>query len=312
MNSPSQNSEILAAAVEHCQKNPPSQFLSYRKFFESLANSAKQQKVCRSMHSLSEALGFGNTTYLHLICNGHRRLSPEKAALFATKCLTTRWERRYFKFLVAYNNESDPAKRETWLLKMMQEKDSNSQGSQAALWDEYLSSWTLPLIKELACLYTKDSLDLAPNHLHLELKPSEWQKGLDLLQRLGIISFDEKLGRFIANEEILSTGSRASGIRMRKYQVEMLDQSKNALSAIPGKDRDFSFVTVKASRDDLKAIKSKIHELQNWILELGRQRQGTSPDDSQIFQVNMQLFPYLKDNRQTISGAKNSSKKARK
>ena len=76
-----------------------------------------------------------------------------------------------------------------------------------------------------------------------------------------------------------------------RFHEKMLDIAKESLIRVPPSRRDYNVLTVCVSDETSQKIKKLIHELCEKIFELEKLENNEA---NQVFQVNIQLFPFTK------------------
>lgn len=275
----------------------PSAYLDYRLYLATLYERCKRELSPYSYGKFADHLGFGATTVMHQIVSGRRPLTTKAAERIVKALGLTGMERRYFLALVEYGNAKNAARR-TALFETMLDLKRNTLPTEL---DKdvlsYFSEWYHPVIRELAGTKSfKSDPEWISRRVTPRLRPEQARESMALLERLGLIVFDEGRGRHVQTQKRVSTGSRVQGMALVGYHQAMIDLGKDALTRIPGKQRDISSMTLNVDESTLARLKDMIHAFQLQLLD---EAERTSGDE--VVQVNIQLFPF------TAPGSKESA-----
>ena len=106
-------------------------------------------------------------------------------------------------------------------------------------------------------------------------------------------SIDPFSHQYTQTQKRISTGHRIKGMALARYHQQMIDLGKQSLTTIAGKKRDISAITLCIDEKTSVKIKSLIHEFQERLLSEAELCEGKD----RILQINMQLFPFTKNDK---------------
>ena len=266
----------------------PCDFLDYRLYLATLYAYMKGHTKPYNYNLFAEDLGFSGTNIMHQIINKHRNLSSKAAQKIIAALLLDKKEKKYLLALVEYCNSKHNKKHEHFnkLLDIKKEVVSSELDRDML---EYFSCWYHPVIREMVGLNkTKSDAVWISENIIPSLPLEKVEESLSLLSRLGFVVYDAELEQYIQAQERVSTGSKVKGMGLLSYHQQMLDLSKKSLTQTQAKRRNINAVTVSCSEEVAQQLKAKINM---FLLELLDTAESSEEKD-QVYQINMQLFPF--------------------
>lgn len=272
-------------------ENAPSSYLDYRVFLSNLFERAKADFAGDySWQKLAEDLGFGWSTVLHQIVKGYRPLSEKNAQRLAKALALTGSEKNYLVALVAHQHARSAASRQEAFQDLLRLKEESLPNTLDRDQLAFLAKWYHPVLMEMCSAPglpndpAKISALLLP-----ELKRDEIEAGIALLQRLGLIVFDQERQVLLKTKSRFSTGHNVVGLGVMGYHLAMLERAREALQTVPSDRRDVAAMTLCVSEESLPKLKALLYAFQSSLLDEAEKHPGR-----QVFQLNMQLFPFSK------------------
>lgn len=275
------------------EKIKPSDFMDYKNYLLALYQMQKTLNADYTYHKFSEDLGFTATNVVSHIIQGRRPLTEKAARTVAGALHLTGLEKRYFLTLVTYVNAHDISDQKRHFDTLFELREQTVVSSITKENMQYFSQWFYSIIGEMARLKEfKADPEWISKNLLPDLRPKQIENALLVLEKLGILRFDEKLNKYCRTELDLSTPKEAKGLATTSYHMQMLDQGRSALSRVPANQRNFSSVTVAVPESMIKKMTDLIYQLQMDILNLEKEAKGQGANA--IYQVNVQMFPFTK------------------
>lgn len=269
----------------------PSSFLDYKVYLESLYLALKLKVARYSYGKFAEDLGFNASNIMHQIVRGHRPLTVKAAQRIIDAIGLRGTEKKYLLLLVQYNNSTAVNERESLFNKLVEVKNEVLPTTEDKSWLEFFSEWFHPVVRELVGLPEfKSDPEWISDQIMPRIRPEQAKKSLELLERLGLILWDEKNNRYVQTEKRIVTGQRVRGIGFTRYHQHMIDMGKESLTRVPGSARDISAVTVSVDLITYQKMKAMAHEFQMKMLDVAE----TASEPDRIYQLNIQLFPFTK------------------
>jgi uncharacterized protein (TIGR02147 family) len=226
---------------------------------------------------------------MHQIVKGYRPLTLKTANKIIAVLELDRTEALYLTSLISYCNAKDTATREKYfqVLQDIKRKSLPSELDRDLL--EYFSLWYNPVIWELVGTKGFQSdINWIAKRIVPNLKPNQVKNSLELLQRLGFITYDAEQKTYLQTVDRISSGHRVKGLALIAFHHSMIDHAKASLTAVSGDRRDISSVTLSVDNATAQRLRALIHAFQLQLLDEA-ERSGTG---DQIYQVNIQLFPF--------------------
>lgn len=236
-------------------------------------------------------LGFSGTNIIHQIINKHRNLSQKSALKIILALKLDRKEKKYLLALVEYGNAKTNKKQEFFenLLNIKKGVVSSELDRDML---EYFSSWYHPVIREMVGLDRfRSDLSWISKNIVPNISQEKVEESIDLLKRLKFIVYDEEKQKYVQTQERISTGTKVKGMGLLSYHQQMLDMSKKSLIQTKAKRRNLNAITVKCSEQVAQQLKAKINMFLLELLDTAE----VSENKDQIYQINMQLFPFTEN-----------------
>ena len=235
-------------------------------------------------------LGFSASNQLRLIIAGKRPLTMKAAERMVSGLGLKGFRKKYFLLLVQYYVARNPVDREVLMEKIvdLSKKKRQKELDQTNL--EYLSYWYHPVIRELVSADDFDgTAEWVQQKLVFPLRLDEVKQSFLLLERLGMLEKNEQTGRFASIKQHIFPPPRKDSLAIARYHQQMLDLSKEAVTRMQEPDRTLRSLTIRLSEDECLILKEKIDKL----LQETISKEAASGGN--VFQLNLQLFPYLSD-----------------
>ncbi len=267
-------------------------YLSHREYLKDAFELCKQLYPSFSHKDFAEFLGFSRTNNMvRLVISGHRILTPKAAKALCQGLGLKHSERRYFLLMVEYANERIPVVREelfSKLIKLRKEISPNIVDEQQL---DYFEQWYHPVLREILQL---EGIDKTPEGiqgaLSFPLRLDEIKKGIELLQKLGLIIYDNKTSKYLANKKQIWTEDRFNSLAITRYHQKMIEIAKESITRINGHNRLIEAVTISISEEAVTKLREKIDALLTEAMEL----ESDAGQHKEVYQINLQLFPFTK------------------
>ncbi len=269
---------------------PPSvlSYLSYREFLRDFYAYKKKLGRGFSYRLFARQAGFSSPNFLKLVIDGKRNLSAEMSASFARACQLEKKEARYFLELVAYEQAKSSAERQAHYERLARERGHQGVGELDREQLQYFSKWYLPAIRELALRpdFRPDAKWIG-NELWPRVSERDVREALSVLQRLGLLAFNERGEVSMGDASLLSTPAETRSVLVGGYHREMMRRAAESIDIIPSEERDLSALIMCLGEDGLKRLKHRLREFRRELLELS----SLEEEPRQVVQLNFQLFP---------------------
>lgn len=266
-------------------------YTDYRQFLRDMIAYLRETKPNFSYRWFARLAGFKSPSFLKLVADGQRNLSPASVERFAKGLDLEGRERDIFETLVLLEQASSDEARNRYVLRL---QDLSSHDPVARLESdqfEAYSRWYAFVIREMASFPT---FDPDPAAVAATLRPPVRavvaKRALALLQRVGLLVPDDA-GIPRPAEPILTSGQAVRSLAVRNFHRKMLELAGRALDRIPRTDRNITSVTVPLNPADYERVCGMLAELRAEILQLSERSQGVQTPSSEVFQLCLSLFP---------------------
>lgn len=263
-------------------------YLDARDILVDLYKIANAEMGRISWLAISSELGFGRNNLVHLFAQGRRALSLKTAHKISEHLDWKGINRRYWLALVEWQIERDPIKRETLFRRLYKMRENVKTGVLDASQYEYFDHWYYPAIRELVAMPGfKSDPEWIARTLIPKIRLDEAKKGLDLLEKLGMISYDKNLMKHVITEQRVTTGDNVDSIAIIRYHQHMMEHAKDSITGISETIRDINAVTLKLDDIQFDKVRSELAIFRDRLLSMSENSAG----GTRVWQLNMQLFP---------------------
>jgi uncharacterized protein (TIGR02147 family) len=268
-------------------------FLDYRKFLGHFYELHKETERNFSHRAMAKNAGFSSPNFLKLVIDGKRNIGKESLAKITVGLGLTQKEAEYFSYLVFFAQARKKVEKNYYfglIAALRAHKNIRTVTSEQF---EYFNEWYHPAIRELIVGRT-DPVDFEALSMELGNKVSaaKIRKSLELLKRLGLVSYDTTKG-YIHNAPILNTSNEIHSFAIRHFHNEVLGVAKTAVENTPPAERENSHITARLSPDGFTKIKNRIQEFREELLQIV----GDDRNAFDIYHINFQLYPIAKSQK---------------
>jgi len=280
--------ETLSLIRRSATKVRPTDFNSPADYLKAVYMDVKKKIDGFSYRLFADALGYGQTNYLHLICTGKRKITLKAAAELVAQLSLKGNQRKYFELMVARDCSHSTHDREMIFEKLIEFKHKSLPQNLERDMMEYLSEWYFPVVRELATLpdFQADP-DWIASRLYPKITRDQAEASLLLLRRIGFLVDDQESGKCTPRNVHITTGSLVQSLSATRYHQLMMELARNALMEVEPKKRDFQALTFAVSNELLEDIKSETEQFWKMILA----KSESCSEATTIYQLNIQLFP---------------------
>jgi len=263
-------------------------FLRPSDYLRAVYLYVKKHSSSYSYRKFADALGYGPSNYMHLICTGHRKLTVKSARELSSSLHLRGDEKRYFELLVTHESTKSPNQKEEIFSELIEMKHKSLPSVVERDMLEYLSEWYYPVVRELA---NYEEFRADPEWIAARMTPTisikQASGALELLIRIGFLVRDGDSGRVVPKDIHITTGSLVRSMSATRYHQVMIELARTALTTVKSEARDFQAITIPVSEKLMHEIKSDITVFWQTMLQKSEQ----CADIDRIYQLNIQLFP---------------------
>lgn len=261
-------------------------YLDYRTFLRDWCEWQRGQSKTFSFRQFALNAGLSSPSYLKMVIDGQRGLTPNSIRKFVTALKLKRHEARFFEDLVYFTQAKSHEEKNYHYKKLTTSrrflKVRHLENDQY----EYFSKWYYAVIREMVCLpaFNEDPVWIAKK-LKPNVTASEAKATIDLLLRLGLLKRDGA-GKLVQTDKSVATADEVKSLALGNFHREMIHKAAEAVTNNRAKHRSISSLTVALSADKFKEVKDRINEFRKELRAL--LEECDSPQA--IYQINFQLF----------------------
>lgn len=262
------------------------EYTNYREFLNDWCTERRSQSKAFSYRIFAKAAGISSPSYLKMVMEGERGLTPTTIQRFATALKLKKGERRFFEDLVFFNQAKTHTEKNHYYQRLTKHKKFRKAHHLTHDRFEYLTKWYYAAIREMVAL---SSFRNDPAWIARSLRPSiskvEAEQAIEVLLRLGLVEQNDE-GRLILADRAIATSDEVNALAVANFHKTMIHRASEALHLCKGNDRNISSLTVAMSRDKFEKIKTRMHEFRKEL----RSILSDIDDAEEVYQINFQLF----------------------
>lgn len=274
---------------------PPSiyDFLDYRQFLRSFYEAEKARLPAFSYRYFARKAGFSSPNFLQLVIEGQRNLGKDSVERFVKALKLPAEEANFFRDLVAFNQAKNISEKNLYFEKVVQSRRFQVWRKLDGALLEYLRHWYYPAIRELAGRADfRDDPGWIADQLWARVSREEIARALGVLESLQLLVRGPD-GRLSRGEPTVSTGPEARGaakVVAAAFLRQMLERASESIDAVPPERRDVGSITVAVKKETIPELQERIRKFRRELLD----RCDQDRDPTEVYQVNIQLFPLTK------------------
>ncbi|MEM6925856.1 MAG: TIGR02147 family protein [Myxococcota bacterium] len=265
----------------------PYDYLDYRRFLADWFRAKKRDNPRFSHRLFARLCGLKNPSLLHHVIERRRNLTEPTIAAFAQGMGLRKGEAAFFGQLVALDQARHPdARNRAWDQISATRRFREARRIEADAF-EYLSSWALPAIRELA---NRSDFRSDPAWVAAQMRPripvAEARKALDVLTRLGLLEeVDEAL---VPTDASVATAPEVSRLAVANYYEGVLTRAAEAIERFAADERHLISITVGVPETLVPLLKEEANRFLERMMHLC---DASAEDPARVMQMNLQLFP---------------------
>lgn len=235
----------------------------------------------------AKKLNYRSPRSIAMVLKGQRLPSTELVLAFSTDLKHSENERRYFELLVRKEKyRGNVPKTIADELQKLNPRLVRRKELESEIFS-YVSGWHHYVIMQLVQTSEfRDDPEWIVKRLGKRLTVEDVQASLSLLEKLNFLNRDPATGKLrLSLADPLITMEDIPSAAVRRHHVEQMDQARDALVHQPLMGREFSCLTLRASRKRLPEIKKAIREFRD---KFDKDFFDDVSDD--VCQLNVQFF----------------------
>ena len=274
-------------------------YVDYRVFLKDYYTLKKKQTRYFSYRYFSNKAGFSSHNVLKQVINGERNIAVKSIPKFCRALNLNSRECDYFRLMVLFNQSRNENEKNELFREMFRYKQTSKAKRLGELQYKMYSEWFHAVIRELVSFkgFEEDYAAIA-KALTPSITPGQVKKSLQLLKDIGIIK-KNKSGKWVQCDPIIKTAPEIESLSIRNHNRKMIQLAEDAIVAVEPEYREISGMTLGISKKAFKEIKKKIQNFKDDILS---DVLADSSESEEVYQLNFQLFPLVKNSRQEGEG----------
>jgi uncharacterized protein (TIGR02147 family) len=262
-------------------------YLDYRRLLQDLYTEKKRTVRGFSYRSFCRRAGIVNPSFLKLVMEGKRNLTPSSIRKFSKGFGLKKQESDFFEQMVLFNQSSTHEEKNHYYKKLASSKRYIEVKHIERDQYEYFSKWYYATIRECICLPGfKNDPERIANSLNPKISPREAAEAIELLLKLELVGLKED-GTLFQKDRNIVTPSEAASLAVCNFQREMMKKAMEATERMRAHHREISTLTIAISKDKFEHAKKRIKEFRRELHAMLSECE--SPDA--VYQLNFQLFP---------------------
>jgi uncharacterized protein (TIGR02147 family) len=269
-------------------------YLNYRDYLRALLAAEKAKNRHFSHRYFARVAGFSSPSYLKMVMDGKRNLTPSSIHQFSKAFKMGHREAGYFEALVLFNQAKSEKEQELYFERLTALRPTTALKGLEKDQYEYYTLKHFVIIREMVALsHFQEDPNWIAKHLSTPIKPRDVRHALEVLLRLKLLARNAQ-GALEQCDESVATPPDVVSMEVVQFHRTMLDDAKESLFKVAPKRRDISSLTVPIPIGSIKAIKERIQNFRQELLDLIN---SGSQDFDEVYQLNIQLFPLTKTGR---------------
>lgn len=266
-------------------------YTDYRMFLQDYYKQQKEKNPFFSYRYFARLAGIGGQSYLQMIMNGKRNLSPKTVQKFTKALKFKKKEAQYFENLVLFNQAKKEEEKEVYferLVKIKPHKKISEIHKDRYL---YFTNKYLVIIREMVSLpHFKEDPQWISESLNKAITAKQVSQVIEGLLKLGLLARNEE-GNLILSQGSVKTPADVESLEAYQYYRSIFHDAKEAIINVPFDKREVNSLTIPVSEKLIPQVKEIIQNSFEEIVKLVN-TESVSFDD--VYQVNTIFYPVTK------------------
>lgn len=263
----------------------------YRAFLKDYYSFQKETKHFFSYQYLADKAGFKSKSFLYRIIMKGRSMSAASSIKLAKALKLNRDETEFFENLVGYNQAKSEEEKEYYFSKLIRVSKRQKTLPETAIItpDKYelYSTWYHQVIRSILGLYHfNGDFKWLSKMVSPPITESQAKKSVELLERLGLITYDNK-DDYIPVQKAISTGDQIRRRALRAYYQSCMQIAQRTISDISPEQRNISGLTLGISEKTYQKIVERLSEIRQEFMQLA----DNDEDADRVYNIHFQLYP---------------------
>ncbi len=265
-------------------------YLDYREFLRDHYTFNKSCHGFFSFRYVAGKTGLDASFYVKVL-NKQKHIANTAIQTLIGFLKLSKREGTYFSTLVHFNKAKTTDQETFYLQKLLMLRKPVATVLENNLYEYFATWWNVVLREELNIIPFRGDYEELGNRLWPSISSVQAQRSIALLEKLGLIEKDAS-GNWRPKQDFLTTNGVDHIKAVRSFQKSVLKLAASAIDTIPKDERDYSTLTVSASKKCIEFIRERMSELRNEIFEIVRKDEQAE----EVYQVNFQIFPLTRNN----------------
>lgn len=272
-------------------------YTDYRFFLDAMCSYIlKSNNEIDSFKSLSESIGFRSPNFIKLVIQGERNLSDDSIDKVISGLKLTQKESSYLEKLIRLDQAKSVQEKAKMSYELVNAKIHQNSEDIDAKHLKYLTEIHYITIREMVDLsdFVED-YSLIGKALFPRLRKKEVESAIKNLLDMGFLKRDDS-GKLRSTQKPISTGGSklwndARSAALASLHKQMAKFAEESIEHFNRKERSFSGVTTRLSKEQYERVKEVIALSCKEILSIVNEEDSKSDDAKEVYRVNMQMFP---------------------
>jgi uncharacterized protein (TIGR02147 family) len=267
------------------------QFLDFRDFLKERILQLRKERWY-SERAFARRARFSSPSFLKMVLDGKRNLSPESAQRVAKILGLNSNETRFFVLLVRLSLVKSEGERGEIFASLSEFKKFAEIRRIELDQLTYFSNWKWVALREALAtpFWQAQSLEVLAKAVDSSVR--EVEVIISGLERLGFVERTEA-GGYLAKQEALQTPRQMRSLVVRNFHQEMLSKAQDSLCSVDLSKRDVGGLTIALSEEDFRELKEALFNFQSRV----NTKYSGSKSARNIYQFNFQIFPLILERR---------------
>jgi uncharacterized protein (TIGR02147 family) len=243
---------------------------------------------------MAKTMGFSSPNFVKLVIDGERNIGKDSLPKIIDALGLKKKEAEYFSYLVFFAQAKNSIDKNYYFGLIASFRSQSIITKLNTKYFDFFNNWYNVVIRELIN-EQHDPIDYEKfaARIYPSVSVSNVKKSVALLLELGIIEKNSE-GRYIQSAPILNTDNEVQSLALKNFHDSMIGLAQKALHEVPSMDREIASLTVKISSDGFSALKKRLQDFREELLQIVQE--DTNVD--KVYQVNFQMFPVSKGEKE--------------
>ncbi len=267
---------------------PIFEYLSYRQYLSDYYTEKKKSSSAFSYRYFADRAGIRAIGLFREVVTGRRNLSDGMIDKFSGALKLNERERRYFRYLVLFNQAQSGAQKQEYYAVLRSMMNSVSESNIDSHLFEYFSKWYHPVVRELVCLWDfQNDYEMIARTLVPPITRAQAHRAVELLKELELL-IELPDGTYKQHEPAVTVTSDLGTTVIREHNASMLDLARKSVTEQSPEVRHVSGVTLNCCKALYEALNVEIDAFKQRVIMMAN---NAACESDSVYQLTIQLFP---------------------